>query len=270
MPAIKSPFPGFDPFLQLRWGEAHARLIPYAADILQSALPDELRARIEERVFLETGHEEGREIDPDVYVTQVKRRPDTQTMQPQDGNVAVAEPLIFTLPSRIEITQGFLEIREKGGGKVITVIEFISPTNKLAGDGRKTYLQKQSEVLETDASLVEIDLVRGGKRVFQSVPETLLRAHRANNLTYVRVGWERDKGRLFPLPLRDRLPRIPIPLRYGEAPVILDLQALVNHVYVAGRFDDTDYSEDLDLPFSNADRLWINDLLTNAGHRPTK
>ena len=116
MPVIKSPFPGMDPFLQLRWDEMHARLIHNAADALQSGLPEDLRARIEARVFVETGHEEGREIVPDVFVTQIKRRPDTQIMEPQDANTAVAEPLIFTLPSETEITQGFLEIRERGGG----------------------------------------------------------------------------------------------------------------------------------------------------------
>ena len=268
MPAIKSPFPGMNPYLQQRWGEVHHRLIVNAADTLQSLLPDDLRARIEARIFLGADDSHYRVNIPDVSIAQTKRRSTEQSVATTGITVGVAEPLIFQFPSELEITQGFLEIRERGGGKVITVIEFISPTNKLAGSGRKTYLKKQSEVLETDASLVEIDLVRGGKRVFRSVPETLLRAHRANNLAYVRVGWERDQGRLFPLPLRDRLPRIPIPLRYGEAPIILDLQALVDRAYVAGRFDDTDYSEDLDFPFSNTDRIWINDLLTTAGLRP--
>src|SRR6266581_1902665 len=68
--AMKSPFPGLDPYLEARWGDVHQRLITYAADQVGAQLPDDLRARIEERVFVETEAEQIRRIVPDVHVTQ--------------------------------------------------------------------------------------------------------------------------------------------------------------------------------------------------------
>ena len=40
---------------------------------------------------------------------------------------------------------------------VVTVIEFLSHTNKLSGAGQESYRKKQSEILASNASLVEID-----------------------------------------------------------------------------------------------------------------
>jgi hypothetical protein len=51
---MPSPFPGMDPYLEESWGDVHHRLITYAADQLQTTLPKDLRARVEERVFVES------------------------------------------------------------------------------------------------------------------------------------------------------------------------------------------------------------------------
>jgi hypothetical protein len=57
---MKSPFPGMDPYLEARWGDVHQRLITYAADQLAPRLPADLRARVEERVFVEMEAEQVR------------------------------------------------------------------------------------------------------------------------------------------------------------------------------------------------------------------
>lgn len=51
---MKSPFPGMDPYLERHWRDVHASLAVYARDWLQERLPSGLRARIEERVFVES------------------------------------------------------------------------------------------------------------------------------------------------------------------------------------------------------------------------
>src|SRR5260370_30420508 len=51
---MPSPFPGMDPYLEAHWRDVHHNLITYARDALQDVLPSELRARVEERVVLET------------------------------------------------------------------------------------------------------------------------------------------------------------------------------------------------------------------------
>ena len=52
--ASKSPFPGMNPWLEKHWGDVHQAMITYARDAIQPQLPDDLVARTEERVFLET------------------------------------------------------------------------------------------------------------------------------------------------------------------------------------------------------------------------
>src|SRR5262245_52393742 len=51
---MPSPFPGMDPYLEQHWGDIHHRLITYGCDQLRPQLPEDLRARIEERVFVES------------------------------------------------------------------------------------------------------------------------------------------------------------------------------------------------------------------------
>jgi hypothetical protein len=50
---MKSPFPGMDPYLERHWRDVHHRLVTYTADCLRPLLPDRLRPRIEERVFID-------------------------------------------------------------------------------------------------------------------------------------------------------------------------------------------------------------------------
>src|SRR5436309_888795 len=129
MRSMKSPFPGMDPYLEARWADVHQSLITYARDALQPDLPGDLRARIEERVYVETEAEQIRRIVPDLHVAQYHPARAAESQPDETGGVAVAEPMIFLLEDE-EITEGYIEIRESRGGKVITVIEFLSPANK--------------------------------------------------------------------------------------------------------------------------------------------
>lgn len=49
----RSPFPGMDPYIELRWPDIHARLLVYASNQLNSQLPGDLSARIEETLTVE-------------------------------------------------------------------------------------------------------------------------------------------------------------------------------------------------------------------------
>jgi hypothetical protein len=256
---MKSPFPGMDPYLE-HWGDVHTRLTLYACDALQPALPEDLRARVEERVFLESEPELLRMIIPDVHVVQVHEAPGQTGKAAGSGGTAVAEPLVFEVHDE-PVTEGYIEIRQRDGGKVITVIEFLSPANKLGGQGQQKYLEKQAEVLQSDASLVEIDLVRRGARVLALPEYDIPPQSRADYLACVSPGWKRTRRELYVMPLRQRLPTIPIPLRKNERPVTLDLQALLDQVYSAGRYDDTDYRSQPEPPLSPEDAAWVADLL---------
>src|SRR5277367_2533562 len=92
---MPSPFPGMDPYLEVHWRDVHARLIIYASDALQGVLPGSLRARVEERVLLETPQGfADHPLFPDVRV--VEYRPELKRVletRPAVG-LALAEPLV--------------------------------------------------------------------------------------------------------------------------------------------------------------------------------
>ena len=81
---MKSPFPGMDPYLERHWGDVHQALVTYIRDQLQPSLPDDLRARMQERVYIESPGMR-HEYYPDVRVIERPRR------RPAGGGTAVAE-----------------------------------------------------------------------------------------------------------------------------------------------------------------------------------
>jgi hypothetical protein len=260
---MKSPFPGMDPYLEKDWGDVHSRLIVYACDALQRHLPEDLVARIEERVFLESGGSRVRNIVPDVRLSTVYPESKEQPRELREGEAGLAEPVVFEL-DEAEITEGYIEIREATDGKVITVIEFLSPSNKRRGAGQEQYLAKQAETLRSDASLAEIDLVRAGQRVLALPSEEIPSTHRRDYLACVSPGWRRRRRELYSLPLRKRLPQLPIPLRQHEPRVPLDLQALLDQAYASGRYHKLNYKAELDPPLAPEDAAWAQSLLNTS------
>lgn len=255
-----------DPYLELRWEGVHQSLIIYARDAIQPQLPDDLWALAQERVYVESGDEQVRHVIPDVHVS--RRYPASQTSPGtlREGGVALAEPIVFELHEPL-VTESYLGIQERNGGRVVTEIEFLSAANKRGGVGQEKYLEKQAALLRSDTSLVEIDLVRAGRRVLALPPHEIPLEYRGDYLACVSPGWQRNRRELYPLPLRQRLPVLPIPLRPHESPVLLDLQALLDQAYTTGRYDHLDYRQSLDPPLSAEDAAWAEALLRAAGRR---
>jgi len=262
--------------LETRWEGVHQALNIYARDAIQPRLPSDLWALAEERVYVETDSERTRQIIPDVHVSRLYPAPESQPSMLKEGaaiaaeshavETVTAEPLVFEL-RELEFTEGYIEIREQKGGRIVTVIEFLSRTNKSGGTGQEIYLEKQAEVLRSDASLVEIDLVRAGQRVLALPRYHIPAQHRGDCLTCISPGWKRNRRELYPMPLRQRLPVLPIPLRRQESPVPLNLQALVDQAYANGRYDRLDYSAELDPPWTAEDAAWAEGMLKAAGKR---
>ena len=240
MPATRSPFPGMDPYLESRWSGVHARLMAYAADELGPQLAEDLTADIEERVPIDRDDDARQARRPDVAVIE---RPSAEwaAARPVAGGMAVAEPILLLDPG--PVTERSIRIIEVAGDRVVTAIEFLSPWNKLtAGGGRDAYLQKRRELLASDTSLVEVDLVRAGDWSVMVPPFLVPRPERTPyRATVSRAHPHGGPLALYPIGLDQRLPTIPIPLRPGEPDVTLDLQGLIAQVYRNGRYGRTDY-----------------------------
>jgi Protein of unknown function (DUF4058) len=259
---MKSPFPGMDPYLEQFWPDIHASLIIYARDQIEEQLPGNLIARVEERVVLET-EEDPRAVYPDVKITERPGRgfPGGAVA----GRAAVIEPVIVEYPGE-PATETFLNILAAGPGqRLITVIEILSLANKLAGPGQLQYRRKQGELADAGVSLVEIDLLRKGRRVL-NVPSALVPARaRTTYQACVRRGWRRRQCEVYPVPLRGPLPAIPIPLRQKDEDIQLNLQAVLEQAYRKGRYFLTiNYTEPPDPPLTAGDAKWGRALVKAA------
>lgn len=246
---MPSPFPGMDPYLERHWLDVHARLVAYAADELNRILPEHLVARVEERVAVESGFDQEHLIAPDVRVVAPasadREKQPSLTIDAPYKLVLEVDPLV----------ERFIRIIDDSG-RLVTVVEFLSPTNKRQ-PGLKVYREKRQDLLEASVSVVEIDLVRAGDW------RALLRPHLAppDAVAEYRVVVRVPPGTtafLFPASLRTPLPDVPIPLDPSLDKPMLPLQRLVNDVYMNGRYGRTlDYSEPLEPPLAPADQQWL-------------
>ena len=267
---MASPFPGMDPYLEAHWRDIHARLIIYACDALQGVLPGSLRARVEESVLLETPKGLGdHPLFPDVRVVEFTSKRGLET-QPKAG-AAIAEPLLVEAEPDRE-TETFLEIIDReSGNRVVTVIEFLSPSNKSPGPNREQYRRKQREICSSDSNLVEIDLNRFGAHTLAFVLEHVKPQFRTAYMGCVRRATRSGMAEVYPMPLWERLRTVKIPLRPGDTDVPLDLQMLVEQCYRNGAYEGTlNYAVDPDPPLFGADKEWADAWLHEKGLRPRR
>ncbi len=267
---MPSPFPGMDPYLEAHWRDVHAGLIIYARDALQGVLPRGLRARAEESVLLETPQGIGDHPRyPDVRV--VEYHSERHTGLRYEEWSGATEPLIVATEPE-PVTEPFIEIIDyESGNRVITVLEFLSPSNKSPGLNREQYLRKQREVCASDANLVEIDLNRFGIHTLAFPLIHLKPRGRSGYMACVRRPTMRGDAQVYIMYLWDRLPIIRVPLRPGDADVPLDLQALVDQCYRNGGYEGTlNYAVDPDPPLLGAERDWADKWLYEKGLRPRK
>jgi hypothetical protein len=255
-----------DPYLEKYWHEAHQRLVIYTGDALRSLLPPPLKARIGERVILEQEPGDYRSIHPDVHVV----------LHPRPAPAAAESPAAVTLEEdplritpRVETrTEGYIEIVDAASGnRVVTVMEYLSPANKLPGDDRVKYRLKQRDVIRAGANLVEIDLTRTGQRVLALREAGVPLSHRT---TYRICVWRSEPEGVFELyrvPLLGPLPSIQVPLRAADSDIALDLQPLVDRCFDMGNYDDIDYRADPDPPLEADDAKLADDWLRSKALR---
>jgi hypothetical protein len=275
---MKSPFPGMDPYLERHWGDVHHSVITYIRDWLQSRLPCDLRARMDERVYINLPEPQRADYYPAVRVVERPRSSQaagspTAVAEPpsateaKNGDLVPAKPLLIHLDVE-PVTEGYVEIIDvKSGHGVVTAIELLSPGNKRAGEGRRLYLKKRKDQQSAGVNTVEIDLLRRGKRVLMVGTEQIPPSDRTTYQACVWRGSRSDLVEVYRVPLRERLPVIAIPLRPADRDVPLDLQPILEQCYRNGGYDDIDYSAEPDPPLATADATWADALLREHARR---
>lgn len=263
---MKSPFPGMDPYLESRWGDFHSRLAYLASTQLRPQLAGDLRARIEEDFVVETiGDSPNQRIKPDTSLAQT--RAPRSGSQPVSSNSAVMEPLELRWAAGPSIQRSVRIVDVRNGDRLVTAIEFLSPTNKSTTKGRRAYRRKQKAILSAGASLVEVDLIRGGKYVLKVPSKVVPSDYQEIYRICVSRGWMEGRAQLYRIRLEESLPAIHIPLRKSEPDARLDIQQLLDEAYESGDYTDIQYSEEPDPPLKGDDATWADELLRKAGKR---
>lgn len=257
------PFPGMDPWLEAptEWPGFHDTLVIKTMEVLQPQLRSlGYYARPGERVYLTQGDHT---VVPDIVI--IPRPPLAgPSVQPKSAVLAVDEPELVTRPD-FQVHEGYLDIHHANTHELVTCLEFISPSNKSNSEGRELYQRKQGELADEGVHLVEIDLLRAGRHVLD-VPLWVVNQNRPWDylINLARRGSPRYE--FYRIHVRQRLPRIRVPLKSEDADAALDLQDVFARAYEISPYPDRlDYSQPPDPPLADEDAAWAKQLLTEKG-----
>ncbi len=221
---MPSPFPGMDPFLEQEkiWPVFQHQFAACLYQILLPGLVDRYRARVAQRHYL-------------------------------------TEQALFTSIVREEHHEDLIEIRQRGDGRLVTLVDIVSPANKASDQGRAAYLAKRREAKQGGASLVEIDLVLQGQPTLEYSRDGLPEWDYAVTVTR---STQAERYEIYTATLQKRLPRFRLPLAPDDRDTVLDLQAAFARCYDQGGFAGMiDYHVQPPAVTNDEDRRWLDDLL---------
>lgn len=258
---MPSPFPGMDPFIEIQeWESFHASFIIDIADALSPLVQPKYIARPQRRVYSEPFADE----EPDVVIADaaVLRQTGSESFsrfESSDAAIAVAPvELTWRMGLAEPRQETYLTIRESQTQEVVTIIELLSPSNKRAGGiGRREYMTTRKIVLNSATHLVELDLLRGGRRL-----PTVEPLPPGDYYAFVSRSERRPRTEVYAWSIRQALPRVSIPLKSGDPDVPLDLQLLFTARYERARLSHSlDYSAPLKPPLKSSDAEWVRRIL---------
>ena len=247
-----------DPWLESYWGDVHHELISELRRQAVPQLPPDLFAVVGETVYVVGDDWGDQTYKPDVGV--IGEGPVGRSDRSTSGATALAEPLRLTLATD-PVTEGHVEIRRlRDGHPLVTAIQVLSPKNKIATDGRAAYLEKRRSYQQAGVTLMEVDLLRAGRDMVGVANVERLDARLPSAYRCTVRRWSPGGAthlELYPLPLRERLPAVALPLRPTEPPITLDLQLPIDSVYQLGGYGRRlDYSRPPDPRLSPDDAAW--------------
>jgi Protein of unknown function (DUF4058) len=265
---MPSPFPGMDPYLEAPglWPDVHHELMSVARESLNARLRPKYHVRVEERVYISDENDPGRKViipDLQIHDTGAQYSRSLWTPETAASTATLVEPVLLTTLIEDEMHESYLEIVDHASRSVVTVIEVLRPTNKVAGSrGRASYEQKRQETMRSPTHLVEIDLLRDGVSLHarEILPP-------ADYYVHVSRRGQRPRGLVWPILLPQRLPVIGIPLLPDDPDVSLDLQAVLNTAYERAAYDlEIDYQQSPVPPLPSRYEAWAQKL--TAASRP--
>jgi hypothetical protein len=258
---MPSPFPGMDPFIEMgHWQTFHNRFISAMADTLVPQVRPAYAVDIGQDIYLVIDDGETQVREPDIAVVGEPAGRESSRTGPtaRAGGVATLEPIALTIPIPRERRHRFIEVRDNKSRDVITIVELLSPANRIDRGGRRSYLAKRRDILESGINLIELDLMRRGHKLPMKPRMPI-----ADYSAVVCRTEKMPRAAVYTWSLHDVLPDVPVPLADGDPDVSLKLQPAFNEVYDRVGFDYTlPYHHQLRPPIREADRGWLAEVLS--------
>lgn len=255
---MPSPFPGMNPYLENEgaFHDFHENVIPVLRELLVPQVRPDYIVKLDQDIYLtEPSGEERRFLGRfDVFLAERVRG-----VSAKEGTAVLPSPAqVLWSPAVDEQKHTYLEIRDRNDRTLITVIEVLSPTNKVRH--RDAFPAKRTRYHESAVPYVEIDLLRGfGPRLpWEDMPP-------CDYYALVSRWQDRPAAGVWPIRLRDALPVIAVPLRPEHEPARLDLKAALDRVYDAAGYADYIYSHRPEPPLSEEDEAWAKGILSESG-----
>ncbi len=255
--SMRSPFPGVDPHLEhpALWPDVHNSIIGAIRDELSPRLRPRYYVALERRVYSFKPDDLAFIGRPDVAVVSPSTQPlGGRKAQSHTGLLEVEVPMID------EVGETFLEVHEVGTGQVVTIVELLSPANKLHAKGRQDYEEKRDQVFQSRTSLVEIDLLRAGDPMPLVGDST-----RTDYRILVSRGTQRPRAHLHAFGVREAIPSFSLPLAPGDAEAIVEFNTIVHDLYERASFDlRLDYAQPPVPALSDDDGAWAKKLVESG------
>ena len=255
---MPSPFPGMNPYIEqdVFWQDFHLEFLPAMRGRLVAQVRPKYIVMLDEHIYVQEHPPAPRRLvgRADVSLAVPPRPRDEEA-----AGVGILEaPVQVQIPVQEVRRVPFLEVRDRLGRDLITVVELLSPTNKRGGADREQYVAKRERLVQSAAHFVEIDLLRGGR------PMPLENRPRCDYSVLVSRAEARPWAGFWPIPLRRRLPIIPIPLLPGDPDAQIDLQEILDHVYEATGYEDFIYAGRPDPRLSSKNAAWARTFVPST------
>jgi hypothetical protein len=251
---MPSPFPGMNPYFEQtdHWLDFHIEFLSALRRLLAPQVAPKYIVQLEEHIYIHDLPPEPRRRLGTADLSLVE----SEGRGPAQSALGLLEaPAEVWLPEQDVEQVPYLEVRDRQGRELVTVIELLSPSNKRAGEDREQYLAKRRELLRSATHLVEIDLLRGWTHMPQEGrPE-------CDYSVMVSRAEKRRAADFWPIRLNDRLPVIPIPLRPPDDAVPVDLQEALHRAYDGPGYEHFIYSGSPEPNLSPKDAAWARQFL---------
>lgn len=205
-----------------------------------------------------------RQARADVAVIDSRKLGIPPSWKPEDDNAAavtLAEP---RLVRREPETERWVEITTVHG-RLVTVIEVLSPANK-SGAGREKYLRKRASYEQARVNIVEIDLLRKGTPTVAAQAEECDPAAATLYTICVFRAARPACHEVYHWSLIEAIPAFAVPLRETDPDAPLNLQPLLNRCYEMGYYWQEPYAtRRIEPPLPEVEQSFVTERLRQAG-----